>query len=84
MSQISAVITTKAIVSKRKNILIIYRDHEGDFQFLDGDDVNESDAMVVSLAQVLELDSSIKDVVEKLEFNKTAHRKSVSGSWEIF
>ena len=46
------VITTKNIVNKKKSILLVSHDEDdGMWEFLDGDDVKEEDAMIVSLAR---------------------------------
>lgn len=56
----TAVITTKNILNKSSDILLVCRDEDdGMWQFLDGTDVNEEDALIISLKEIVELDDSI-------------------------
>lgn len=77
-----AVITSKYILDENKSILRVIRDHEGDWQFLDGHDITEKDARVVGLSQILDLDDSIRDILT-LDNGMIAIRKSNTDKWII-
>ncbi len=54
------VMTTKNIVSNKKPILSVWHDAEdGMWQFLDGTDVNEEDAMMISLEEIVNIDDTV-------------------------
>ncbi|WP_254513959.1 hypothetical protein [Anatilimnocola floriformis] len=59
-----AAITLKRITSGEKPILYVTHDDEGDWQFLDGGDVSEKDATIISLKQIEELDPTIKAILD--------------------
>lgn len=57
------VITTKNIILNGSPILSIWHDSDdGMWQFLDGTSVSEEDAMIVSLADIVEMDNSVNEV----------------------
>jgi hypothetical protein len=59
----SMVMTTKNIVEKKENILSVWHDFDdGMWQFLDGTDVKEEDAMIVSLEYIVGIDDSVNEV----------------------
>jgi len=66
-------ITTKFIMGNSKEITYVKYDDEGDWQFLSGDIVSEADAMVVSIAEILQKDSSLlslPDIAEDEVFTR--------------
>lgn len=75
------VITTKNIVNNRSAILSVWHDaDDGMWQFLDGTDVNEEDAMIVSLEQIVKIDNSIKEVLD-LPLGWVAWREQKGSVW---
>ena len=76
-----AVITTKYIIGGNP-ILEVIRDDEGDWQFLGGQLVTEENAVVLSLQQMIDLDSTLKDA---LLINKahSAHRPNKESKWIV-
>lgn len=77
----TAVITTKDIIHKKKDILIVTHDSEdGMWQFLDGSDVTEDDAAVVSLYEMTGIDGSINELYD-LPFGWRAFRNNKSEKW---
>lgn len=78
-----AVITTKSILNKSSDILQVWHDEDdGVWQFLDGSDVNEENALIISLKEIVELDNSISQLLSSfpvgwghLETIKTLNRK---------
>ena len=78
------VFTTKRLILEGDPILRVLHDEDGDWQFLGKEDVlNESDAMVFSLGEILELDPSILDVIS-IPNGTQALRDKIGGEWLYF
>lgn len=76
-----AVITVKQILEGVSPILYVtYDEDDGSWQFLTGDYISESDARVVALRTVFQIDRSIADIAD-LPLGWTASRKSVGSDW---
>lgn len=76
------VMTTKNIVSNKKPILSVWHDaDDGMWQFLDGTDVNEEDAMLISLEEIVSIDDSVKEVSD-LPLGWVAWREKNSSTWK--
>lgn len=76
------VITTKKIINREASILIVFHDEEdGMWQFLDGNDTNESDAAIISLAEIVSIDSSI-NAISDLPLGWVAWREHEKSNWE--
>lgn len=82
MDNNKAVITTRYVVNNQSDILSIYHDLEDDWQFMGKEDVSEDDAMVLSIGQILEIDSSVKDVLN-IGLGYSAHRNTKNDTWKI-
>lgn len=75
------VITTQKIVSKEKNILLVSHDKDdGMWEFLDGDDVKEEDAIIVSLLEIVHLDSTVNQIAD-LPLGWIAYRDNIQNEW---
>ena len=58
--QNTAVITSRRILSKINGILEVWHDaDDGMWQFLDGNEIHEGDAVMVSLKEIVTIDSSV-------------------------
>lgn len=79
----TAVISLTRIMDGSSSILYVVHDEEGDWQFLDGGDVSEEDAAMVSLRRVADLDASIKTLAD-LPVGWAAERESADVAWERF
>ena len=66
-----------------KPILYVVHDEEGDWQFLDGGDVSEEDANLVSLESITELDPTVNALAD-LPTGWAAERAAADKSWERF
>lgn len=75
-----AVITLSRILNDSKPILYVVHDEDGDWQFLDGDDVSEEDAETVALRRVFERDRTVGELAD-LPTNWTAERAAVGQPW---
>lgn len=77
-----AVITIKRVVNDGKPILYASHDKDdGGWQFLDGGDVTQEDAMVVSLEQIVQIDPSLKDLAD-LPLGWYAERTALGQPWK--
>ena len=75
-----AVTTLARILDGSKPILYVVHDEDGDWQFLDGDDVSEEDAKTVSLKRIVGLDPSVKSLAD-LPTGWAAERRSPDQPW---
>jgi hypothetical protein len=77
-----AVITTRHVIKEGKPILFVWHNaDDGAWQFHSGDDVSVEDAMVVALAEIVEIDSTITELAD-LPPGYKATRVSQSDSWK--
>lgn len=77
-----AVITTKYIVQEKQPVLRVIHDNDGDWQFLGNQEVTEADAMVLSMAQMLQMDGTLAEVLDIPE-GSAAIRTTVDSDWII-
>jgi hypothetical protein len=76
------VITLKSIVSGVKPILRVSHDaDDGGWQFLDGSDVTEKDASIVSLEEITRMDPSVLELAD-LPPGWYAFRAAPSAKWQ--
>lgn len=75
-----AVYTIKRIVDKKSEITYIIHDEDGEWQFLDGGDVDMSELLIVSINNILQIDPTIKYILETLPQGFSA-LKNQSGNW---
>jgi hypothetical protein len=78
-----AVFTTGKVVSKNHPILYVCHDDDGTWQFHTGMDVNEKDAKIVALSEIVRRDRSILDLAD-LEMGWNATRLSQNDDWQRF
>lgn len=75
--QNTAVITTRRILSKN-GILEVWHDaDDGMWQFLDGNEIHEGDAVIVSLKEIVTIDSSV-NLLSNLPLGGYAWRNTIS------
>jgi hypothetical protein len=76
-----ATFTVRSIVEKRRPLLLVVHDNDdGSWQFLDGDQINISNAMLVGLGEIAKLDQSILELAD-LPLGWYASRQSPFDSW---
>ena len=79
----TAVITTKYVLEENSSILFVYHYDAGFWQFSGKEeDLQDSDYRVISLQEVIAMDSSIIEVSD-LDFETMAYRESINSDWEI-
>lgn len=75
-----AVFTNKQHLEENKPILYVIHEEDGDWQFLTGDELSESDAKVVALEQMVKRDPSLNELFN-LERGEEAERSSLQAKW---
>jgi hypothetical protein len=76
-----AVITLKKIIKQESSVLYVTHDDEdGTWQFLDGDEVNEEEACLLSLIQMVNLDPSLIELSD-LPLGWIAWRDNPESLW---
>lgn len=71
----TACIICRHVLEERSPIVYIFHDEDGCWQFLCGEEHTEYDARVVSLAEILDIDSSVADFAD-LGYGKYAERSA--------
>ena len=78
------VITTKYVINNNSPIIRVMHEKDGDWQFLGKEEnLSESEAIVLSLGEILCLDNTLQDVLS-LPLGKQAYRTNPKGSWIIY
>lgn len=62
----TAVFTLKSITDKTAAISYVVHDEDNEWQFLHGEEVSVSDMQIISLKQILNIDVSLKAIIETL------------------
>lgn len=74
-------ITTKKIVSRQSEILLVSHDEDDRmWEFLDGEDVCEENAVVVSMFEMSQIDESINELYD-LPLGWIAYRENKTTEW---
>lgn len=75
-------ITTKKIIFGKKNVVCVSHDFEdGMWQFLDDEELDEDNACIVSLAEILRIDGSLNELHD-LPLGWIAYREGINDSWK--
>ena len=84
MNRNQYVITTRFVIYDNSEISRIIHDENGDWQFLGREeDLEESDAVVISLGEMMDFDDSLS-IVESLPEGKQALRTDKMSPWYIY
>ena len=79
----TAVFTTKSIVLHGIPILEVYHDEDdGSWQLHDGNTVENQDAMIVALDEIVDIDKNVKELSD-LHIGWKAVRKNKNEPWKI-
>jgi hypothetical protein len=76
------VISTRYVMFENLPVLEVVHDEEGDWQFYGGQEISESDAVFVSLKQVLARDHSIESLLG-MPRGSVARRENESCDWIV-
>jgi hypothetical protein len=76
-----ATFTLRSIMERRHPILLVVHDRDdGGWQFLDGSNVQMSEAMLVGLKEIVKLDNSVLELAD-LPLGWHARRQSARDPW---
>lgn len=77
------VFTTKSVVNSSSVVRYVIHDDDGDWQFLDcEDELVETNAMILSLKEMIELDSSLEELIT-MPIGTQAYRKNSNDAWVV-
>lgn len=77
------VFTTKYVVKHSSFITTVLHESNGDWQFLGCEqNLDVNDAMIVSLGEMLNIDSSLQSIID-LPYGKKAIRDNINSKWAI-
>ena len=84
MNKNQYVFSTRFVIYENSEIIRIIHEENGDWQFLGcEEELKESDGVVVSLGEMMDLDNSL-NIVESLPVGKQALRKDKQSPWYIY
>lgn len=78
----TACFTCCHVLNENKPILYVSHDDDGYWQFLCGENHKEEDARIVSLATILEIDETMRDLAE-LNYGAYAEAKDETSDWIV-
>ncbi len=78
----TACFTCCHVLDENKPILYVSHDEDGYWQFLCGENHTQTDARIVSLAEILKIDSSIADLAE-LDYGEYAEAEDMKSDWIV-
>lgn len=77
-----AVLTTRYVVKNNSPVVNVIYDEDGDWQFLGKEEIDESDAVVISMEEMIRHDGTLCNVPE-LECGQSVMRESIHSPWRI-
>ncbi len=77
-----AVLTTRYVVKNNSPVVTVIYDEDGDWQFLGAEEIDENDAVVLSMKEMIKHDGTLYNVPE-LECGQSAVRENIHHPWRI-
>lgn len=77
-----AVLTTRYVVKNNSSVVTIIYDEDGDWQFLGAEEIDESDAVVLSMKEMIKHDDTLYNIPE-LKCGQSAVRENIHSPWRI-
>jgi hypothetical protein len=77
-----SVLTSKYVISKTSPIVYVTLHDDGVWEFWSNEIIDESEIMVVSLKQIIDIDDSVTKILD-LSVGFVAMRKGKDDNWEI-
>ena len=79
----TACFTCRHVLEQHRPILYVSHDEDGYWQFLCGGSHTEADVKIVSLAEILKIDSSVAALVE-LDYGECAEAENEDSDWIVY
>lgn len=77
------IFTTKYVIRNHSLVICVLHEEDGDWQFLGKEEnLNDEDAMIISLGEMLEHDSTLREITS-LPPGYKATRDNLSSPWKI-
>lgn len=77
-----AVLTTRYVVKNNSPVVTVIYDKDGDWQFLSAEEIDESDAVVLSMKEMIKHDDTLYNIPE-LKCGQSAVRENIHSPWRI-
>ncbi len=77
-----AVLTTRYVIKNNSSVVCVIYDEDGDWQFLGAEEIDESDAVVFSMKEMIKHDGTLCNIPE-LECGQYAVRENIHSPWRI-
>ncbi|ATN04015.1 hypothetical protein CRN76_00470 [Chryseobacterium indologenes] len=78
-----AIITTRFVLENNSVIVSVYKDNLGEWQFFGKEDnISEEDARVISLSEILQIDPTLKVLLE-INAGSRAYRANKEDNWKV-
>ncbi len=77
-----AVLTTRYVVKNNSSVVTVIYDEDGDWQFLGAEEIDESDAVVLSMKEMIKHDDTLYNIPE-LKCGQSAVRENIHSPWRI-
>ncbi len=78
----NAALTTRYVINEGSPIVNVIYDEDGDWQFLGKEKIDESDAVIVSIKQIIEHDSTLCNI-PALSCGQSAVRDNINTPWRV-
>ena len=76
------IFTTENILTKKKCILFVDHDDEGDWFFLESEDIDEDSIIMSTMDEIVKIDKSVNNLYA-LNFNECATRENIHQDWIV-
>ena len=77
-----AVLTTRYVVKNNSPVVTVIYDEDDDWQFLGAEEIDESDAVVLSMKEMIKHDDTLYNIPE-LKCGQSAVRENIHSPWRI-
>ncbi|WP_024467449.1 hypothetical protein [Treponema pedis] len=75
-------LTTRYVIKNNSPVVNVIYDEDDDWQFLGAEEIDESNAVVLSMKEMIKHDSTLYTVPE-LEYGRSAVRENIHSLWRI-
>lgn len=77
-----AVLTTRYVVKNNSSVVTVIYDEDGDWQFLGAEEIDESNAVILSMKEMIKHDDILYNIPE-LKCGQSAVRENIHSPWRI-
>ena len=77
-----AVLTTSYVIKNNSPVVTVIYDEDGDWQFLGAEEIDESNAVILSMKEMIKHDDILYNIPE-LKCGQSAARENIHSPWRI-